>query len=122
MTIVPFAARFAFESWIVPTRHVGSLAEMTKAELTELALMYQRQAQRYDKVFKRSCPNVTLLHNAPCDDDSANGDWCFHVAMQPPLRDLNKVKYLAGFESGSGNIINPVLPEAAAEQLRRCNG
>lgn len=122
VTIVPFAARFAYESWIVPTRHVRSLADMGTVELTELAFMYQRQAQRYDKVFQRSCPNVTLFHNAPCDGDSANDDWCFHLAMQPPLRDLNKVKYLAGFESGSGNIVNPVQPEAAAEQMRSCDG
>lgn len=122
VTIVPFAARFSYESWIVPTRHVGSLADMAPDELTELAFMYQRQAQRYDTIFQRSCPNVTLLHNVPCDGDRANDDWCFHLAMQPPLRDLNKVKFLAGFESGSGNIINPVQPEAAAQQMRSCNG
>ena len=119
VTVVPFAARFAFESWIVPTRHVQSLAEMSDEELQELASMYQRQAQRYDSIFKRSCPNVTLLHNAPCDNSAANSDWCFHLAMQPPLRDLNKLKYLAGFESGSGNIINPVQPETAAEVMRQ---
>ena len=119
VTVVPFAARFAFESWIVPTRHVQSLAEMSDEELQELASMYQRQAQRYDSIFKRSCPNVTLLHNAPCDNSAANNDWCFHLAMQPPLRDLNKLKYLAGFESGSGNIINPVQPETAAEVMRQ---
>lgn len=118
VTIVPFAARFAFESWIVPTRHITSVAEMTDAELNELALMYQRQVQRYDSIFQRSCPNVTLLHNAPCDDDEANRDWCFHIVMQPPLRDMNKIKYLAGFESGAGNIINPVQPEAAAAMMR----
>ena len=122
VTIVPFAARFAFESWIVPTRLVGSLADLTPGELAELALMYQRQAQRYDRIFQCSCPNVTLLHNAPCDGDKSNSDWCFHIVMQPPLRDLNKVKFLAGFESGSGNIINPVQPEAAAEQMRSSDG
>lgn len=122
VTIVPYAARFAFESWIVPTRHVTSVAVMSDDELQELARMYQRQVRRYDSIFKRSCPNVTLLHNAPCDGDDTNSDWCFYLAMQPPLRDLNKVKYLAGFESGGGNIINPVLPEVAAEQMRRCDG
>ena len=121
VTIVPFAARFAFETWIVPTRHVPSLKQLTDAELAELALVYQRQARRYDVLFQRSSPNVTLLHNAPCDDHKGNADWCFHIAMQPPLRDSDKLKYLAGFESGSGNIINPVPPEVAASQLRQCD-
>ncbi len=121
VTIVPFAARFAYESWIIPTRHISSLADMSDAELDDLALVYQRQAKRYDVLFQRSSPNVTLLHNAPCDEDSANDNWCFHIAMQPPLRDPDKLKYLAGFESGSANIINPVPPEVAASQLRQCD-
>ncbi|MEM7256687.1 MAG: galactose-1-phosphate uridylyltransferase, partial [Pseudomonadota bacterium] len=121
VTVVPFAARFAYETWIIPTRHVGSVGDMSVEELDDLALMYQRQAQRYDRLFARPSPNVTLLHNAPCDDDLANRDWCFHIAMQPPLRDPDKLKYLAGFESGSSNIINPVPPEVAASQLRQCD-
>lgn len=120
--LVPFAARFAFETWIVPHRLVASVADMQSAELAELAALYQRQARRYDVLFKRSAPNVTLLHNAPCDmhseEASKNTHWCFHLAFQPPLRDPEKLKFLAGFEAGSNNIVNPVQPELAAEQLR----
>lgn len=118
--IVPFAARFAYESWIVPNRPVGSLAEMSEQELDDLADIYQRQVRRYDLLFQRSAPNITLLHNAPCDmaHQADNLHWCFHLAFQPPLRDPQKMKFLAGFESGSNNIVNPVQPEQAAEQLR----
>lgn len=121
--LVPFAARFAFETWIVPHRHVNSLSDMSDAEIMELAELYQRQVHRYDLLFQRSAPNITLLHNAPCDSNSAeselNSHWCFHLAFQPPLRDATKLKFLAGFESGSNNIVNPVQPEQAAEQLRQ---
>ncbi|MBX2886851.1 MAG: galactose-1-phosphate uridylyltransferase [Granulosicoccus sp.] len=120
-TVVPFAARFPYESWIVPRRHVGSIDGLTAAELENLAGVYQRQAQRYDSLFRRSSPNVTLLHNAPCDDNATNTHWCFHIALQPPLRDSSTLKYLAGFESGANNVINPVQPELAAEALRQCN-
>ncbi|NND90822.1 MAG: galactose-1-phosphate uridylyltransferase [Granulosicoccus sp.] len=118
--IVPFAARFSYESWIVPNRHVSSLADMQDEELDELAVLYQRQVRRYDLLFQRSAPNITLLHNAPCDvaHQADNLHWCFHLVFQPPLRDPEKLKYLAGFESGSNNIVNPVQPEQAAEQLR----
>lgn len=119
-TIVPFAARMPFETWIVPTRHISSIDQLSNAELDSLAQLYQRQAKRYDVLFQRSAPNVTLLHNAPCDDSTANSGWCFHIDMQPPLRESNKLKYLAGFETGSNNVINPVQPEAAAAALRAC--
>ena len=121
--IVPFAARFAYETWIVPNRHITSLCEMNEDELDELAVVYQRQVRRYDVLFQRSAPNITLLHNAPCaaTDAALNKHWCFHIAFHPPLRDPSKLKYLAGFESGSNNIVNPVQPEVAAEQLRSIN-
>jgi len=121
--IVPFAARFAYETWIIPNRHVPSLAQMTNDEIAELAQLYQRQVKRYDLLFNRSAPNITLIHNAPCDTGNSaldlNQHWCFHLAFQPPLRDPEKMKFLAGFESGSNNIVNPVQPESAARQLRQ---
>lgn len=118
--IVPFAARFAYETWILPHRHVSSLSDMNDEELNELADVYQRQVRRYDLLFQRSAPNISLLHNAPCNEAEAdiNSLCCFHLAFHPPLRDAEKLKYLAGFESGSNNIVNPVQPEIAAEQLR----
>lgn len=117
-TIVPYAARFAFETWLVPLRHVSAIDELTGEELGELATMYQRQIKRYDILFKRQSPNITLLHNAPCDEHKDNQACCFHISMQPPLRDPEKLKYLAGFESGSNNIVNPIQPENAASALK----
>lgn len=131
--IVPFAARFAYETWIIPHTQLPSLAYMNNDHLADLARLYQRQTRRYDLLFKRSAPNVTLLHNAPCDNtqkqsselaDKATQDnlnWCFHLAFQPPLRDPEKLKFLAGFESGANNIVNPVQPEHAAKKLRDIN-
>ncbi len=116
--IVPFAARFSYETWIIPHRHLPSLAQATDDELSELALCYQRQVRRYDVLFERSAPNISLLHNAPCDKNEDNQHWCFHLAFHPPLRDSQKLKYLAGFESGSNNIVNPMMPEHAASILR----
>ena len=117
--IVPYAARFSYETWIVPHRKVRSLAETSDAEIAELALCYQRQVRRYDKLFQRSAPNITVLHNAPCDNDANNEHWCFHLAFHPPLRDSQKLKFLAGFESGSNNIVNPMMPEHAATVMRK---
>jgi len=118
--IVPFAARFSYETWVIPHRQVPCIDNLNEEELDDLALVYQRQAKRYDVLFQRKSPNITLLHNAPCDNDKDNLMWHFHIAMQPPLRDPEKVKFLAGAEAGSNNIVNPLQPEVAAEQLRQC--
>lgn len=119
-TIVPFAARLPYETWIVPTRHVQSIDKLGDEELQELAAMYQRQAQRYDILFRRSSPNITIFHNAPCDDVPANNDWCFHIVMQPPLRDSSTLKYFGGYEQSANNVVNPVQPEMAAAALQEC--
>lgn len=118
--IVPFAARFSYETWVIPHRQVPMITDLNEEELDDLAGVYQRQAKRYDILFKRPAPNLTMLHNAPCDEHVDNLHWHFHIAMQPPLRDLEKVKFLAGAEAGSNNIVNPLQPETAAEQLRNC--
>lgn len=116
--IVPFAPRFAYETWIVPHRHVSALDALDDAELAGLARCYQRQVRRYDLLFHRSAPNVSLFYNAPSDGHPDNRHWCFHLQFHPPLRDPDKMKFLAGFESAAGNIINPVQPERAAARMR----
>ncbi len=120
-TIVPYFARFAYESWIVPKHAVADLDNMNSQQLNELGRLYQMQCRRYDQLFARKSPNITLFHNAPCDDHEDNRHCCFFLAMQPPLRAPDMLKYLAGFESGAGNIVNPVVPEIAAHRLRACS-
>ena len=115
---VPFEARFAYETRIVPKDHHPRMITLSSDERQDLARVYQRMAQRYNLLFNRESPNITLIYNAPCDDHEANESWQCHISFLPPLRDQDKLKYLAGFEAGSGDIINPVQPEEAARRLR----
>ncbi len=116
--MVPFAARYPYETWIVPNRAMRSLVDASDAELDALARLYRSQVRRYDCLFAREAPNVTLVHQAPTDDHPDNAHWCAHVAFHPPLRNPTTMKFLAGFESGAHNIVNPVRPEDAAAALR----
>ena len=118
MASVPFAARFSYEVWLSPKRHCPHIAELSSEELAALAALYQEMVKRYNSLYKREAPNITLIQNAPVDEDLRNEAWQFHIVMQPPLRDPHKLKYLAGFESGTNCIVNPVQPELAAERLR----
>lgn len=118
VAVIPFFARFVYETYILPRRHVARITEFTPEELSALASIHKDLIVKFDNLFEMSFPNITMLHNAPTEDKPENNDFHFHIEFYPPLRSPDKLKYLAGFESGGGNIINPVKPEEAAKQLR----
>lgn len=115
---VPFAARFPYESWIVPKVSLASLGDFSDDHLQDLGLIWQNMVARYNRLFLREAPNITLIYNSPVDGRQENSSWQFHIIFQPPLRDPSKLKYLAGFESGTNCIVNPIQPEIAAQSLR----
>lgn len=115
---VPYFARHTFEIHIMPRRHVPSITFLTEDELLSLAEVYREILIRFDNLFEMSFPNITIFHNAPCSDELDPAPYHFHIEFCPPLRSRNKLKYMAGFETGGGNIINPSLPCESAEMLR----
>lgn len=119
VVIVPYFARFAYETWIIPKFEAQHLGQLNETALDDLALLYQQMARTYNVLFQRESPNISLIYNSPCDDHADNKHWQLHLIMQPPLREPDKLKYLAGYESGSANIVNPIQPEIAAESLRK---
>lgn len=118
LAFVPSFARHAFETHIVPFRHVSNINELTPNELRSLASIYRDILIRYDNLFQMPFPNITLFRNAPCDKALDRTFYHFHIEFCPPLRSHDKLKYMAGFETGGGNIINPSLPEESAATLR----
>lgn len=116
---VPSFARFKYEVHLMPLRHAPSLAALDEAETRALAELYREVLAGYDNLFGRRIPNITLFYNAPCKAGLDDAPWHFHIQFAPPVRSADKLKYLAGFETGGGNIINPSLPEESAEELRR---
>jgi len=118
VAFVPGFARHTFEVHIMPRRHVTSITELTSDEMSSLAMIYREMLIRYDNLFEMSFPNITLFRNPPCGDDIDPAPWHFHIEFCPPLRSHDKLKYMAGFETGGGNIINPSLPKESAESLR----
>ena len=119
VALVPWSARYAYEVWVVPRASAAHLGELSDVQLDELGSMYQRLARGYNAMFGGEAPNITMLHNAPCDGDADNAHWQFHLVCQPPLREPGKLKYLGGFEQSAGNVVNPVQPEHAADRLRK---
>ncbi|MFN8206543.1 MAG: galactose-1-phosphate uridylyltransferase [Bacteroidales bacterium] len=118
VAFIPFFARFVFETYIVPRRHVSRITDLSPEEMIALASIHRQLIIRFDNLYNISFPNITMLQNAPTEGNSNNDLFHFHVEFYPPMRAPDKLKYLAGFESGGGNIINPVMPETAAAMLR----
>lgn len=114
---VPFAARYPYEVHISARRHIGSLADLDPAERRDLAKVLQAVLKAYDRLFGFSLPYVLSVHQMPTD----GGDWAaighLHIELTPIHRAHDKLKYLAGSETGAGAFVADVLPERAAEQL-----
>lgn len=119
VAFVPAFARFKYEIHLMPLRHVPSITSLDATELRALAELYGKLLRGYDTLFARRIPNITIYYNAPCKPGLDVAPWHFHIQFLPPLRAADKLKYLAGIETGGGNIVNPSLPEASAEELRR---
>ena len=114
--IVPFFARYPYEVWVAPFRHIRSLKEMSQAELDDLAAILLDVARRYDKLFGFSLPYIMSMHQEPAVPGYEFTR--FHVEFYPPHRTADKLKYLAGSEAGAVAFINDTLPEETAAELR----
>jgi len=110
VTLSPYAARFPFESWILPKSHQAAF-ELCPTDLhAELAEVLKTLLQGMDRALEKPAYNF-LLHTAPgSDDGSPSYHWHFEV--------IPRLGRVAGFEWGSGFYINPTAPETAAECLR----
>ena len=115
---VPYFARHTFEIHIISRRHVPAITGLTEDEMLSLADIYREVVIRYDNLYDMPFPNITIFRNAPCAESLDPEPYHFHIEFCPPLRSSDKLKYMAGFETGGGNIINPSLPCESAGLLR----
>ncbi len=117
VTYLPFAARYPYETLVVPRRCRPSLAEMEGAELWALGEALQVVTRGYDALFGFPLPYMMIFHQAPTDG-RAWPEAHFHAEFHPLQRAADKLKYRAGVESGAGSFINDSLPEEKAIELR----
>ncbi len=117
VTYLPFAARYPYETMMVPRACRPSLAEMNEAELWALGEALQAVTLGYDALFGFPLPYMMIFHQAPTDGRTWPGAH-FHVEFHPLQRAADKLKYRAGVESGAGSFINDSLPEEKAVELR----
>ena len=114
---IPFYARYPYEVHIWAREHRASLAELSPAEITDLARVLQTVMRKYDALWGFSMPYMMILKQLPTDGRGSEADH-FRIEFYPPMRTANKLKYLASVESGAGTFINDTLAEEKAAELR----
>jgi UDPglucose--hexose-1-phosphate uridylyltransferase len=115
---VPFFARYPYETHLYAKRCAPSLVDLTHAERDDLARVLQHVLAAYDALWDLSLPYMMAMHQAPTTEESYVGIAHFHIEFYPLHRTREKLKYLAGSESGAGAFIVDMLPEAMSAHLR----
>ncbi len=114
---VPFAARMPYEVHVVAKEHRESLLDLTDAERDDLASILRELQARYDALWGFPMPYTMSMHQRATDGVERQGEH-LHIEFLPPYRSRDKLKYLAGVETGAGTFINDTSPEEKAEELR----
>ena len=110
ISISPYAARFPFETWLLPKKHLSHFEESSDNVLNDLAeaLLFYLKALNKNLM---NPPYNMILHNSPIGNKS-DEYYHWHVEIIP------KIKKIAGFEWGTGFYINPISPEESTKVLK----
>jgi UDPglucose--hexose-1-phosphate uridylyltransferase len=111
LAIEPFAARFPFETWLIPRRHMNCFSQIGDPEMDDFARMLKLTLGKLRSALADPPYNYSLHTDAlNCE---ARDYYHWHLEIIP------KITRVAGFEWGTGFYINPVAPEEAAAYLRQ---
>jgi UDPglucose--hexose-1-phosphate uridylyltransferase len=123
IAIAPFAARFPFETWILPKEHSCDFYRIDRAKVPDLADLTQLVHLKIKKAIG-DFPYNFVLHTAPFRRDihkkgywdTIERDYHWHFELLPILTRV------AGFEWGSAFYINPLAPEDACKAVSGVTG
>ncbi|KAA8519045.1 hypothetical protein F0562_016181 [Nyssa sinensis] len=112
ISIVPFAATFPFETWIIPRYHSAHFHELDGEKAVDLGgilkLMLRKMCLQLNDP-----PFNFMIHTSPLEVSPLQLPYAhWFLQIVPQLTEVG------GFERGTGCYINPVFPEDAAKVLR----
>jgi len=108
VVLCPFAPRFPGETWVLPKAHYPAFEALGDGEAAELAIVLRDLLIRIDREFAGPDFNL-IIKSVPFRYD---GLFHWRIELLPRLTST------AGWEWGTGLLINTVFPEHAAERLR----
>lgn len=122
LVLVPFWARWPFETLILPLRPCPGLAALKDGEIAALAAVLSELFRAYDNLFRCAFPYSFGWHGLPGADPVESTGWQLHGHCFPPLlRSASVRKFMVGFELLAESQ-RDITPEAAAARLRAARG
>src|SRR5690606_25058710 len=119
LSFSPFAAKFPFETWILPKDHACEFRYITDQQIPALSEVLGRTL-RAIKAALNDPPFNVMFHSAPRISPERYPQWTVSVEQDYHwhIEIIPRTTQIAGFEWGTGFYINPTLPEKAAAFLR----
>jgi len=114
LALASYAARYPFETWIVPKAHAHDFATLKDDQLLELAGLLQSLSRALHSLLPEPAYSL-VLHTSPLHRfTEPRYHWHLEIRVRLAL--------VAGFEWGTGFFVNPLAPEEAAQVLRGAIG
>ncbi len=97
--LVPWWAKWPYETMLLPRRSHASLLTLAGDEQEALADIIRRIGCRYDNLFGVSFPYTMGFHQSPFHGETPQDHWHLHAHYYPPLlRSATVQKFMVGFE------------------------
>jgi UDPglucose--hexose-1-phosphate uridylyltransferase len=109
VALAPYAARFPFETWLVPKRHGARFEDAAGHEYEGLARLLKALLLRLNRALESPSYNL-IIHNAPFSEETSDF-YHWHLELVPQFMRLPS-------QTGVGLYINPTPPEESARVLR----
>ncbi|RBP97229.1 galactose-1-phosphate uridylyltransferase [Bifidobacterium aemilianum] len=119
---VPAAARWPLEVHVAPVRDLLTLDQLNDQERWDLAQMYSALLKRGNAFFDTGdgrgmdLPYIAAWHQAPVRDPR-RANYRLNLQFFSFRRSPNKIKYLAGSESGMAAWVSDTTPELIAQRF-----
>jgi UDPglucose--hexose-1-phosphate uridylyltransferase len=120
VAFVPFSARWPVEVHLYPRSPVPDLPSLAAAAAADFASIYLRVLRAVASLDAAPMPYISGWHQAPVR--VGRDLLSLHLELFSIRRAANRLKYLAGSESGMDAFINDVTPEDQAARLRAATG
>ena len=117
VNIVPYFARYAYDMFIYPKRHVNFLHQCTRTEFLSLITCIRKSILALNDVFKKEISYSLSLHQAPMNVKGSS-NYHLYFKLHTPQRNVKSHKLLGAVETSTMTYINGTLPETAAKKLR----
>ena len=114
VVFVPFAAEVPYEMWILPRTHEPEFGRLAAEERTALARALRAVLQRLHQ--RLNDPDYNFFVRTALDYNAKQAHLHWSLRIRP------RTTVQAGYEVGTGQRINPSIPERDAAVLRRPGG